>query len=199
MHEAPKTRPSLLLRMRDRQDARAWGDFVEIYEPLVYRLARGSGFQDADARELTQEVLLAVSKAIERWDFDPARGSFRAWLFRVARNLMVNFLVKQKRQPHGVGDTDMQRLLAEQPAPESEQSAYFDLEYRRRLFRWAADRTRHEFQTSTWQAFWKSCVEGLPIPEVTAQLGLSRGAVYVARSRVMARLRQEIEQVDQRD
>ncbi len=196
MQEAPKTRPSLLLRMRDTQDARAWGEFVEIYEPLVYRLARRNGFQDADARELTQEVLLAVSKAINGWDADPARGSFRAWLFRVARNLMINFLAKQRRHPQGVGDTDFQRLLAQQPSPESEDSACFDLEYRRRLFRWAAEQIRDDFQASTWKAFWRTCVEGRGIQEVAAELQLSAGAVYVARSRVMARLRKRIGQIE---
>lgn len=196
MQEAPKTRPSLLLRMRDTQDARAWGEFVEIYEPLVYRLARRNGFQDADARELTQEVLLAVSKAIGGWDADPARGSFRAWLFRVARNLMINFLAKQRRHPQGVGDTDFQRLLAAQPAPENEESACFDVEYRRRLFRWAAEQVRDQFQASTWEAFWKTCVEGQAIQEVATEMELSAGAVYVARSRVMARLRKRIRQIE---
>jgi len=196
MYEAPKTRPSLLLRMRDTQDARAWGEFVEIYEPLVYRMARRHGFQDADARELSQEVLLAVSTAIERWNADPARGSFRAWLFRVARNLMINLLTRQRRHAQGVGDTDFQRLLAQQPAPESEESAYFDLEYRRQLFRWAAEQVRDEFRTKTWTAFWKTCIEGQAIREVAAELQLSAGAIYVARSRVMARLRKEIERID---
>ena len=83
-------------------------------------------------------------------------------------------------------------MLAEQPAPESEDSACFDLEYRRRLFRWAAEQIRGEFQASTWKAFWRTCVEGRAIQEVAAELQLSAGAVYVARSRVMARLRKRI-------
>ena len=193
MHEAPKTRPSLLLRMRDREDVQAWNEFSEIYEPLVYRLARKNGFQDADAHELTQDVLLAVSSSIDRWDADPSRGSFRGWLFRVARNLMVNLLIKQRRHPQGVGDTDFQQLLVEQPDPESLETAEFDHEYRRQAFGWAAERIEGEFQQRTWSAFWKTCVEGKDVADTARELEMSTGAVYVARSRVMARLRKKIE------
>jgi RNA polymerase sigma factor (sigma-70 family) len=189
MENEPNTRRSLLLRLRGGQDAEAWSEFVSIYEPLVYRLVRKRGFQHADALELTQEVLLAVSRSIDRWDVDPHRGSFRGWLSRVSRNLMVNLLVNQRRHPRGVGDTDFQRLLAEQVDPACEESQEYDLEHRRSQFRWAAARIRHEFRPATWQAFWKTCVDGLPIRRVADELGMSAGAIYVARSRVMARLR----------
>src|SRR5437868_11194132 len=101
----PTTRRSLVLRLRDARDQAAWAEFVEIYEPLVYRLARNKGLQDADAQDLCQEVLHAVAGAIKRWDPDPAKGKFRAWLFRIARNLLVNFLASQRRQTRGSGNT----------------------------------------------------------------------------------------------
>jgi RNA polymerase sigma-70 factor (ECF subfamily) len=197
MDDISKTRRSLLLRIRDTQDARSWTEFVAIYEPLVYRLARKHGFQHADALELTQEVLLAVSKSIDRWNADPACGSFRGWLFRVTRNLMINLLVKQRRHPRAVGNTDFQRLLAQVPDPALDESAVFDLEYRRSLFRWAAEQVKSEFRPTTWQAFWKTCVDGLAVKDVAQELELSVGAIYVARSRVMARLRTCVEQVSE--
>ena len=196
MREAPETRHSLLVRLRDAQDHQAWSEFLEIYEPLIYRLARRNGFQDADAHELTQEVLLAVAGAIDRWDPDPARGSFRGWLFRVARNLMINFLTRQRRHPQAAGDTDFQRLLQQQPAAGSDESAYFDQEYRRETFRWAAAQIRNDFRDNTWQAFWRTCVEGREIKQVAAELKMTVGAVYVARSRVMARLRDKVERIN---
>ncbi|MHB0960684.1 MAG: RNA polymerase sigma factor [Pirellulaceae bacterium] len=195
MQDVPKTRHSLLIRIRDGHDVQAWSQFVAIYEPLVYRLTRKKGFQHADALELTQEVLLAVSKSIERWNPDSAKGSFRGWLVRVTRNLMINLLVNQRRHPRGVGSTDFQRLLAEQVGPAEEETAEFDLEYRRRLFRWAAERVKGEFRPTTWQAFWRTCVEGHSVKRVSQELKLSDGAVYVARSRIMARLRACVEEV----
>jgi RNA polymerase sigma factor (sigma-70 family) len=193
MRDAPETRPSLLVRLRDANDEQAWSEFLEIYQPLVYRLVRRQGFQDADAIELTQEVLVAVSRAIDRFDPSSDRGTFRGWLYRIARNLMVNLLIQHRRHPQGIGGTDMLRLLEQQPAA-GDESALYQHEYRRRLFRWAAERIRHEFQESTWQAFWLTCVAQRPIAEVAAELGLSIGNVYVARSRIMARLRSRIQQ-----
>ncbi len=193
--EPPGTRPSLLVRLRSPRDEQAWVEFVEIYEPLVYALARRSGLQRADADDLTQDVFRAVAGAIERWDPDPARGSFRSWLFRIARNLIVNILTARRRHSasYGTGDTDMVALLETQPASEGEDSVLFDIEYRRRLFTWAAERIRGSFHETTWQAFWRTGVDGQEINSVAESLGLTPGAVYLARSRVMARLRQEIE------
>jgi RNA polymerase sigma-70 factor (ECF subfamily) len=196
MDETPNTRPSLLVRIRDPQDERAWREFLDIYEPLVYRLARRRGFQDADARELSQEVFLAVASAIDRWDPDPSRGSFRGWLFRIARNLMINLLASQRRHPQGTGSTDIKQLLEEQAAPVGEDSALFDRQYQREVFRWAAEQIRGQFHETTWRAFWLSSVEQQEIKEVAETLGLSAGAVYIARSRVMARLRETVEGFD---
>ena len=196
MSRMPETRPSLLVRLRDAQDEQAWAEFLAIYEPLVYRVARKRGFQDADACELTQEVLLAISRSIDRWDTDRNRGSFRGWLFRVARNLMINHLSHCRRQPQPIGGTDMAKLFEQQPDGSTEESVLFDLEYKRHVFRWAAAAIRGEFHDGTWHAFWRTCVEGDTIPEVAGELGLSAGSVYVARSRVMARLRQKVEQFE---
>src|SRR5262249_33275518 len=137
MDETPATRPSLLMRLRDPQDERAWGEFLEIYTPLVNQLARRKGFQDADAADLAQEVFRAVAAAIDRWDPDPSKGSFRGWLFRIARNLMINALARRRHQELGTGDSDVNRLLGEQAAPTEEDSAVFEAEYMRRIFGWA--------------------------------------------------------------
>ncbi len=115
MDESTSTRPSLLIRLRDSGDERAWSEFVEIYGPLVYRLAKRRGLQEADAQDLAQEVFRAVARAIERYDPDPARGSFRGWLCRIANNLIINCLSAQRRHPRGTGDTGMQRMMEDRP------------------------------------------------------------------------------------
>jgi RNA polymerase sigma factor (sigma-70 family) len=196
MDEAPSTRPSLLIRLRDPGDELAWTEFTEIYGPLVHRLARRRGLQDADAQDLVQDVFRAVARAIERYDPDPDRGSFRGWLSRIARNLIINLLAAQRRHPRGTGDTDMQRLLEERPDLTGEDSALFEAEYRRRLIAWATDRIRGEFSEPAWQAFWQAGVEGRPPKEVAEALGMSLGTVYQYKSRAVVRIRREVEKFE---
>jgi RNA polymerase sigma factor (sigma-70 family) len=196
MTDSPATRQSLLVRLRDPRDGRAWDEFVAIYTPLVDRLARANGLQSADAADIAQEVFRAVAGAIDRYDPDPARGSFRGWLFRIARNLMINLLAARRIRPQATGDSDVQDLLEQVPAPDDAEAAFFDLEYRRGLFVWAADQVRGEFRQSTWQAFWLTAVEGQAASVAAKATGISIGAVYIARSRVMARLKAIIEQVE---
>ncbi len=197
MSDSPMTRPSLLVRIRDARDGRAWAEFLEIYAPLIRRLARRGGLQEADADDLAQDVFRAVASAIDRWDPDPARGSFRGWLFRITRNLMMNLIAARRRLPRGGGDTDVGRLLDEQPAPDEGATALFDAESRRQLFLWAVEQVRPEFRETTWQAFCRTAIEGQKPSEVADALGLSAGAVYVCRNRVMARIRQTIERAEE--
>lgn len=192
MSDAPATRLSLLVRLCDARDDEAWSQFVEIYAPLVYGYARKHGLQDADAADLTQDVLQAVSGAIRRLDYDPRRGSFRGWLFTVVRNKLRNFLAAQKRPGRGSGDSDAQNMLNEVPAREEEQSEWWDQEYERRVFAWASEQVRGRFSESTWQAFWQTAVEGKTGPEAARDLRTSVAAVYLAKGRVMTRLKELI-------
>jgi RNA polymerase sigma factor (sigma-70 family) len=196
MTDSPATRQSLLARLKDPRDERAWAEFVAIYTPLIDRLARAKGLQAADAADLAQEVFQAVAGAIDRFDPDPARGSFRSWLFRIARNLMINLLAARRVRPQATGDSDVQELLERVPAPDGAETALFDVEYRRRIFLWATDQVRDEFRPSTWQAFWLTAVEGQDPRTAAETSGISVGAVYIARSRVMARLKSIIEPVE---
>ncbi len=194
MDESPATRRSLIVKLRDPADSAAWIEFVALYEPLVYRLARHKGLQDADARDVCQEVFQAVARSIDRWE--PDRGSFRGWLSRIARNLLINFLTRHRFQPRGSGATSVQELLEAHPAADPAATALFEAEYQRRLLRWAAEEVRPEFTPATWQAFWQTAVEDRPPGDVAAELGLSVGAVYIARSRVLSRLRRRIEKIN---
>jgi RNA polymerase sigma-70 factor (ECF subfamily) len=199
MQESPNTRQSLLLRLRDPADDRAWLEFVDLYSPLIRRVARRGGLQDADAADLEQEVFRAVAGAIGRYDPDPARGSFRGWLLRIARNLLLNLLAARRRHPSVGGGTDMIALLEAFPDPASEDSAVYEAEYRRRTFEWAAGQVRDEFRPATWQAFWRTAVQNEEPPVVAADLSLTVGAVYVARSRVLARIRAKVEEIEGSD
>jgi RNA polymerase sigma factor (sigma-70 family) len=191
----PITRPSLLVRIRNAQDVAAWEQFVEIYAPLVYGFARRRGLQDADAADLTQETLQSVTRAAKELDYDPKRGSFRNWLLTVVRNKVNTFLARRKPGHQGSGGTDAYNLLCEQP--DLEQGAQWDHEYDRQLFVWAAAQIRDSFENSTWQAFWLTAVEGKSGKVVAQELGLSVAAVYLAKGRVMARLKEKVQSVDE--
>jgi len=195
MGDALLTRASLLARLGDPQDSAAWKQFVELYGRLVYGFARQRGLQDADAADLTQEVFLAVSQGASRFKYDPKQGTFRGWLFGLTRNKIAKFLQRRRYQPVGSGDTNANRRLEEQPDAEPDPKGIWEEEYQKQLFRLAAAQIRDNFTDSTWRAFWATAVEGKSGATVARDLGLSVGAVYVARSRVLARLAEQIQQM----
>jgi RNA polymerase sigma factor (sigma-70 family) len=197
MPDAPQTQPSLLVRLRDARDEGAWGQFVDLYAPLVYGYVRRRGLQDADAADLTQVVLRVVALAIRKLDYDPRRGSFRGWLFTIVRSKLASFLARRP-DDQGTGDTATHRLLEAQPAPEADTAAW-DAEYDQRLFAWAAQQVRGQVREATWQAFWQTAVEGKPGKEVADSLGLSLAAVRLAKSRVVARLKALVQQAEDND
>jgi len=195
MDDHPVTRPSLLVCLRDPHDGGAWSQFVAIYSPLVYRFARRGGLQASDAADVTQEVFRAVARSIRHFEYDRQRGSFRGWLIAVARSKVQNFLGKRKSQLEAAGGTQARELLEQQGSREDEET-FVEREHRRCLFDWAVEQIRGEFQPSTWQAFWQTSVEGRSAKEVADTLGMTTGAVYIARSRILARLKAKIQQVE---
>ena len=196
MVESPATRASLVLRLRDTADREAWQQFVDVYSPLVYGYLRRRGIQDSDAADLMQDVLRSVASAADRLDYDPQRGSFRGWLFTITRNKMNTFLSRQRRQARGTGDSATQALLEEGTARSDDAEAQWDQEYQRRVFQWAAEQVRADFGEGNWQAFWLSAVEGKSAKDISATLNMSVGAIYVAKSRVLARIKETVQQLE---
>lgn len=192
------TRASLILRLQDASDLAAWDEFTGIYGPVVFRVALSRGFQAADADNLVQEVFMAVASSIGSWLKRDDRGSFRAWLLRIARNAVVDMITQKATRSLGRDGSDARLLLANLPAP-SELSSALDLEYERMVFRWAAERVRESVAVHTWQAFWLTTIEELSVEEAAGQLKTRPGNIYFARSRVMARIKELVQQYqDQR-
>ena len=194
MADVAPTRASLLVRVRDAADGPAWVQFVQIYTPLIYGFARKKGLQDADAADLTQDILAAVARAIRKLEYDPDKGSFRGWLFTAVRHRLRHYLVHKPHQPQGSGDSQAQQLLAEQPAQAEE--ADWDQAFERRIFHWAADRVRPTVTEATWQAFWQTTLEGGEPKQVAQRLGMGVAAVYMAKSRVLKRLKELIQEAE---
>lgn len=192
-----ETRASLILRLADAADMAAWEDFLSIYRPLILRMGLRQGLQAADAEDLTQEVFSSVASSVSGWLERPDRGGFRAWLLRIARNAAVNMLTRRAYKRWGIGG-DGSPQLNEMSYEEHECSREFELEYRRQVFQWAAAQVRESVSESTWDAFWLTHGCGISIEQAADQLALSTAKVYVARSRVMARLRELVERYEVR-
>jgi RNA polymerase sigma-70 factor (ECF subfamily) len=186
MPEIPPTRASLLVRLRDPRDEAAWTEFIGLYGALVYNYARKQGLQDADAADLGQEVLRAVAASVGRLEYDPSRGLFRNWLFTLIRRKLSNWRAAQARIPRS-SDSSTREILENIQTPPAEEAAW-EAEWQDRVFAWACEQVRKDVADSTWQAFWRTAIDGEPTQRVAADLGLTRAAIYVARHRVLARL-----------
>ncbi|MEQ1825425.1 MAG: sigma-70 family RNA polymerase sigma factor [Pirellula sp.] len=197
MHPSPTTRASLIVRLHDRRDMQAWEEFVGLYSPLIRRVARSRGLQEADASEVVQDVMVAIVKAIPNYECSTQVGSFRRWLTTIARNKTLNRLTRQpvdvaRRCPELVSNNfgDLNWIEAKQCG---EQTSVIDSEWRQQIFVLGAQSVRARVQPSTWSAFWMTAVEDRDGDEVAQELGMSIGAVYVARSRVLAKIREWVQ------
>lgn len=196
MTEFPETHQSLLARVRSADEHEAWEQFVVLYRPVIYRMARRRGLQDADAQDLTQTVLMRVAGAIDRWEPTEPGIRFRHWLRRVAKNAIINAVTRPPKDP-GVGGTAVQDLLHEQPAASPDVEEELRLESMRERYLRAAANVQNDVTAETWRAFQLSVVEQVPCEEVAKSIGKSIGTVYAARSRVIRRLREEVQRLEQ--
>ncbi len=192
MTSSPETRLSLVLRLRNARDQAAWTEFLALYEPLLLRLFHRNGLQESDALDLCQQVLEAVARDVADWKPDAKNASFRRWLSAVARNRVLKFFARQRHGARAQGGTDALLLLAAIPDDDASATAAFDREYQNQLLLSASQQIRNEFREPTWEAFWRTCVDGRAAAEVAAELGMTIGNVYVARSRIIARLRDRV-------
>lgn len=193
----PETRASLILRLRNAEDVAAWEEFAETYGPVVFRVARGRGLQAADAENLCQEVLLSVAQSVSRWVERDDRGSFHAWLLRIAQNEAVDLLSQRATRSLGKDGEQGQKLL-DAASLRNDISSLIEREYERELFRLAADRVQQVVSPQTWQAFRLTEVEGQSVQQAAEALGTTTGHIYVSRSRVMARIKEFVKEYEAR-
>ncbi|MEM6364042.1 MAG: sigma-70 family RNA polymerase sigma factor [Planctomycetota bacterium] len=195
MPESPPTRASLLMRLRDVDDTDAWSLFVRDYGPMLYRFLRGRGLQDADAADLVQDVMRAVGSSIARLDYQKHKGGFRAWLFTITRNKLYTFLEKNARTEQGGGDTANHERLNRQKDPRDEWTQQWELEHQRQIAMQAMQVIRESAEPKTWAAFERTAINGQSAAEVGRELNMSTGAIYVARSRITSKLRDQVQRI----
>ena len=186
------TSRTLLERIKSNDPA-AWDRLVTLYGPLVFHWCRKLHLQEQDIGDVFQEVFQAVAAHVAVFRKEAPADTFRGWLRTITRSKIHDHFRRQRREPSAVGGTDMQMRLAEVPAVESPaECAPIDNAAERTLFAVGLDFIRHEFEERTWQAFWQTAVQGRAASDVAADLHMSPGAVRVAKSRVLHRLRREL-------
>jgi RNA polymerase sigma-70 factor (ECF subfamily) len=177
-----------LLERARGQDKQAWERLVDLYTPLVYAWCRRSGLQPADAADVGQEVFRAVARGLTGFRRDRAGDTFRGWLRTITRNKLRDFADARKRCPPGAGGSDAAYQVEQLPDQEPEADLTAD---RQLLYQRALEVVRTEFEERTWHAFWLVVVEDVSADEASRQLGVTLNAVYLAKSRVLRRLREE--------
>jgi len=188
--KSPSTRITLLARLRQEGDAQAWTTFVDLYTPLVFRYCRNRNLQDADARDVAQQVLAAVHRFIGKFEYDREKGRFRNWLGAVTAHEISRYQRKERRPGKGAGEgwgDDLAKLASASVDPcwVEEFNAY--------IFQLALERIRQEFDAEVWQAFDLTWLQDVQ-PRVAANtLGKPPAWIYKARYKVIERLRKELE------
>jgi RNA polymerase sigma-70 factor (ECF subfamily) len=180
-----ETRSSLILRVRDPADATSWGEFVALYEPLLHRYVRGMGVPDQEAADAVQELFTVLLQALPRFELDRERGRFRTWLWRVARNALVDWARRRQRRA-AAEEVWRQELLARSAA---EPDAEWLRAHRQRVLAVALERVRERAEPRTWACFERHLLHGRPSAQVGGELGLTANAVLVNASRVLQRVR----------
>ena len=195
MAEFPETSLSLISRLQQLGDGASWAEFLRLYQPVVYRVARRRGLQEADAQDVVQQVFVSISRSIATWQGGADLPPFRAWLTVITRNAILKSLTRQPRDS-AAGTSSVMEMLHQLPDC-GETASDFQIETQREIVRRAAEQIRTEFTAEIWTLFWQTAIDGVPIAEIAGSTRRSPGSIYIARHRVLARLKGAVQQMTQ--
>jgi RNA polymerase sigma-70 factor (ECF subfamily) len=181
-----------LLRLARAGDATAWGRLSTLYAPLVFHWCRLRGLREADAADVTQDVFQAVATHLGPFRKHEHGDTFRGWLRTITENKIRDHFRRTGHEAEAVGGTEVQHRLAQVPAPSALGGEVSDEDWDGEFLRRALDVVRPDFEERTWQAFWRTVVDGQQPVDVAVELTMSAGAVRVAKCRVLKRLRDVI-------
>jgi RNA polymerase sigma-70 factor (ECF subfamily) len=185
------TSASLLDRLRLQPDEAAWQRLINLYTPLIHGWLRRAADLQNDADDVVQEVLTVVVRRLPQFRRQDRAGSFRRWLKTITINCLRDHWKAQRTRPQAPGTSDFQQMLNQLEDPDSALSRQWDQEHDQHVTRQLLEMIRPAFEATTWQAFRRVALEGAPPDSVAAELGISVNAVFIAKSRVLSRLRQE--------
>ena len=193
MNIPSRTRVSLLLELRDLENSQAWEEFVSQYGPMIYNWCQYWKLQKIDAEDVTQALLLKLFQQMRQFDYEPTQGSFRSWLKTVTRNAVRDHWRRKKAVT--AEKTEIWEQLLNTPAAEDfseRMEKAFDLE----LLQEAKQRVQNRLAAHTWRAFELSEKGKLSAQEIGSETGLSVAMVYVAKSKVVRLLKQEVSRIE---
>jgi RNA polymerase sigma factor (sigma-70 family) len=195
--DSPHTRSSLLRDLHDPNDKQSWGEFYEIYHPLLIRYVRKHDVREQDAEDLVQDIFLnKLRPAMTKFDFDRQRGRFRTWLFEVTINAIRDWARRRVSQPPVFGqDSNFTGPLV--PSVTEELSLEWERDHHEQILQFAMKKCREFFEPKTWVCFEQRTLRGRPGQEVANELGLSVSAVYTNAHRVLEKIRELCERHDE--
>jgi RNA polymerase sigma-70 factor (ECF subfamily) len=178
-----------LLESLASADHASWDRLVEVYAPLLRRWLSGRA-PDQDLDDLIQDVLLVVVRRLPEFRRNPRAGAFRCWLRTIAVNCLRDHYRSQHKRPRATGDSNFLEMLNQLADDTSGLSQLWEQEHDRYVAEHLLKEIEPQFEPTTWRAFCRVAREGVPAPEVARELGITENAVYIAKSRVLSRLRQ---------
>ena len=198
------TRHSLISRLKDWDDQESWKEFFDTYWKLLYSVALKSGLSDAEAQDVVQDTIVAVAKKMPEFHYDPALGSFKSWLLTITRRRIIDHLRKRQRQPQRHErrpDATEGRTGTMDKIPDPAGDQFGDIweeEWKDSLYAAAVKRVKQQVEAKQFQMFDCYAVKGWPVEKVAGLLGVSAGAIYTAKSRITALIKEEVGRLEAR-
>jgi RNA polymerase sigma-70 factor, ECF subfamily len=186
---------SLLERLRTEPDDASWKRLVDLYSPLLRHWLRRHFLLEADAEDLVQDVLAVLVRELPSFEHNRRPGAFRRWLRTILVHRLQGFWRARQNRPQASGDSDMPKKLEQLEDPASGLSQLWDLEHDRHVMSRLLEEIEPQVAPSTWQAFRRVVLDGKDEETVAKELGLSVNAVFIAKSRVLAKLRREAKEL----
>jgi RNA polymerase sigma-70 factor, ECF subfamily len=183
-----QTRSTLLTRIRDPADAKAWGEFVALYEPLLTAYVHRRGLREDDVRDVVQEIFARLVKSLSEFYLDRQRGRFRTWLWQVCQSALVDWARRRRRQARAE-DAWLNRMSVLSQSIESESDLDWERLHRRRVLCFALEKVRTRSRPKSWSCFERHLLQGRSSAEVAGDLGLTANAVNINCSRILDRVR----------